>query len=310
MTPTNLADEYRKTKRNLMKTPSRITASHEANETSLIKLFLRLVMSCCTVPSLIGSVQIERFGGNGARHTDFGNKNGKSRYLVPLPSPIPQNPSCHSPTSGRTGKMSNAAWTAMLEQMQKYNDADGKAHTMVLGKDVVENIFIDQSTSINEFLATLRSLRSEILKQQQDFQESSQQKLAASINAVQNSIQELAEKIESLSLAQRRATSSPAAEIDEHPRRIDDREQPFQDELPMDMDGIDEGNREEMDVARRILEARIHVLRIRIQSLQKKQPCRPRQYSKGMRRGHTTEARMRCIFCGTRGDHYSDSCGR
>ncbi|PIO73682.1 hypothetical protein TELCIR_04339 [Teladorsagia circumcincta] len=100
------------------------------------------------------------------------------------------------------------------------------------------------------------------------------------------------------------------ASAGKHSRRSDDNEQPHQDELPMDMDDLDEGNREEVDVARRTLKARIHVLRIRFQTLHNKQPCRPRQYSKGMRPGHQTETRMRCIFCGTRGDHYLDSCGR
>lgn len=47
---------------------------------------------------------------------------------------------------------------------------------------------------------------------------------------------------------------------------------------------------------------------IRIHSLQKQQPCRPREYSVGLDRA--SEARMRCVFCGSRGKHYRDSCTR
>ncbi|VDO64133.1 unnamed protein product [Heligmosomoides polygyrus] len=49
-------------------------------------------------------------------------------------------------------------------------------------------------------------------------------------------------------------------------------------------------------------------LEIRIASLQKQQPCRPQEYSVGLDRAN--EARMRCVFCGSHGKHYSDSCTR
>ncbi|XGW28359.1 hypothetical protein V3C99_008268, partial [Haemonchus contortus] len=172
------------------------------------------------------------------------------------------------------------------EQKQKYYDAEGKAHSMVLHRDVVENILADQS-SITGFFVTLRSSRAEVFKQV-----SCQQKLEVQINTMQNSIQELAERIDSLWQTQRRTTSSRAAEVDEHPRRNDDN-----DESRRNAHGPDEfdvENREEMDIVRRTMKAKIHFLGIRIQLLLRTQSFQPRQYSKGMRPDHLSESNMRC----------------
>nr|CDJ93604.1 unnamed protein product [Haemonchus contortus] len=317
MPPANIAEEYRKTKRDLLRLRSALPRLMKPS-----KLLDRIVSKTRDV--MLECSILDRLRANVPYFTNCSERFGEMERDIQILETKAENCEIRflylrhclrtlhatAPLLIATGRTSDAAWTAMLEQKQKYCDAEGKAHSMVIHQDVVENILADQLSSITEFFATLRSLRAEVLKQQQDFQVSCQQKLEDSINTMQNSIQELAERIDSLWQTQRRKTSSRAAEVDEHPRRNDDNDEPGQDEIFMDTDEFDEKNREEMDIVRRTMEAKIHALGIRIQSLMKTQPCQPRQYSKGMRPDHPSESNMRCIFCGARGDHYSDSCGK
>lgn len=195
-----------------------------------------------------------------------------------------------------TGKTSAAAWETMLEQPKHYYDAEGRRHDLPIQQDTIERIIADQLQSINDLHTTLRNVRSTILYEERAQKESNLEKMTASINAIQNSIEELTKKVNSQPTNQPRRE----AEVIESPRREEPMEASESTTPEQDHDD------QTMNFMRRSLEAKIHILEIRIEALRKKQPCRPREFATGMDRSR--ESRMRCVFCGTRGDHYSDSC--
>ncbi|KIH69190.1 hypothetical protein ANCDUO_00474 [Ancylostoma duodenale] len=92
----------------------------------------------------------------------------------------------------------------------------------------------------------------------------------------------------------------------DQPREVEVNEPPRRDKPMDETEPVPQQDRETMNYVRRSLEAKIHILEMRIDAVRKQQPCRPREFATGMDR--TREARMRCAFCGTSGDHYSDSC--
>ncbi|EYB81942.1 hypothetical protein Y032_0371g141 [Ancylostoma ceylanicum] len=198
-----------------------------------------------------------------------------------------------------TGKTSEAAWETMLEQPQMYYDAEGRGHELPMQQETIEKIIADQLMSINDLHTTLRNIRSTILCEERAHQESNLEKVAASINTVHNAIEELKRKVDS----QPMNNSCCEAEVDDPARRGDD-----QMDTSQAVEEIPAHDRDTLNFLRRTLEAKIHVLEIRIGVLEKELPCRPRAFVNGLDR--SSEKRMRCVFCGARGSHYSDSCGK
>lgn len=105
--------------------------------------------------------------------------------------------------------------------------------------------------------------------------------MATCFAALQKSVHDLVEKVYRNQLKPQ-ATSE--AEVDEAARRENEQI----DTSPV-VEDVSAKDREALNFLRRTLEAKIHVLEIRIGVLEKEQPCRPRTFVNGLDRSNENE---------------------
>ncbi|KAK6012732.1 hypothetical protein OSTOST_22091 [Ostertagia ostertagi] len=204
-----------------------------------------------------------------------------------------------------TGKTSVEKWDAMMELKQYYYDNEGRRQDMLIHQATMEAIIEDQLNSINNLNAALKSTRITLMSEERTRRESSETKITESMNAVIHAIEEINRKMNSATIP---PPAIPEAEaIDDDTRR---RSHNVEEEAePMEISNqVDQQERDTLEVKRRALEAKIQRIEMKINSLRKDLPCNPRKFITGLDRAK--EKGMRCVFCGTPGDHYSDSCGR
>ncbi|VDO66707.1 unnamed protein product [Haemonchus placei] len=95
------------------------------------------------------------------------------------------------------GKLSNAAWNTMLDQPLHYEDAKGNTQPVLIRMETVEDIVVDQLASIKDFYAELRILQTTIIQNELQERKLDEQIVLASLNAVKNSVNELAKRMDS-----------------------------------------------------------------------------------------------------------------
>ncbi|VDL63614.1 unnamed protein product [Nippostrongylus brasiliensis] len=202
-----------------------------------------------------------------------------------------------------TSKISKRSWDHMMHIPQSYYDNEGRQHKLVIEQDTVETIIADQLTAVKDLFTTLRNLRTSLLNEERAQKTSWDQKIEQSVSALGHSVSTLSEKLEDIAKnCIEMKNAIPTKVVNEQP-------------VPMEVEasgGIgnepNEAEHDTLNFNKRTLVAKIHILEVRIAAMKEDQPCRPREFHEGMAR--STEARMRCVFCGSRGRHYSDSCPR
>ncbi|XGW34116.1 hypothetical protein V3C99_018142, partial [Haemonchus contortus] len=207
------------------------------------------------------------------------------------------------------GKLSNAAWNTMLDQLVYYEDAQGSTEPMIIRMEAVENIVADQLASIKDFYAELRILQTTILQNELQERKLDEEIVLASLNAVKNSVDELTKRMDSYPMrrSSEPAIPQPTQNTIEHQRRPEPAKQDQAERIKIKLP--EPGSKYEKSVLKflqGLMEARKQVNEKRVKDLLKKLQCRPREFKQGL--GRDKEAHMGCVFCGARGIHYSDSC--
>nr|CDJ93061.1 unnamed protein product [Haemonchus contortus] len=184
----------------------------------------------------------------------------------------------------------------MIAQPQVYYDAEGKKHKLTTEQDSMEAIIDDQLKAINELYMTIRNMRATALNEERAMRDTTQETMAKTISAIQSSLEEMSSQLT-------RGQAHPRE--CEKQRRSQDVDMAHGSDMEVEEPELSEDEVKALEYTRRTLLAKIHVLEIRIHSLEQEKPCQIREFISGVDRKEETT--MRCTFCGHRGKHYSDS---
>ncbi|KAL6734115.1 hypothetical protein Aduo_004689 [Ancylostoma duodenale] len=231
-----------------------------------------------------------------------------------------------------TKAISALAWRAKMQEAQSYVMRDGQEKELTSQKDI-EVIVNDQLQGMDEFFAAIREIRSSCLNMERGQKESINVRILETVQFVSATVADMKEQMERIGANQVLGEPQPATcsatlvdnfsqtvescqmatdekdrgECSEQAKIASNAE--YMEAVEMEYEKARDDPKEAAIRAEiKSLETELSNVQKRLRERARKRTCRQREYEAGVYR--TEERKMRCVFCGEQGLHYSDSCSK
>ncbi|KAK6735964.1 hypothetical protein RB195_018930 [Necator americanus] len=229
--------------------------------------------------------------------------------------------------------MSALAWRAKMQEPQSYVRRDGQEKELLTSQKEIEIIVNDQLQGMNEFFTAIRGIRSSCLNMERGQKESLNVRILETVQFISATVTDIKEQMERVGANQVHDEAQPTTssstlgdnfsqtvescqmatnekdrgESSEQAKIASNAE--YMEAVEMEYEKARDDPKEAAIRAEiKSLETELTNVQKRLRELARKRTCRQREYEAGVYR--TEERKMRCVFCGEQGLHYSDSCSK